>query len=128
MKLSETINRTVNLVAVTITSLAGFAFMPEIFIEDKLMYKLDDIALFLMGIISIAWYRKGRNNLSRTITPVIIVFLSLLIKIGGIILEIKEKDDVGDDFGGLILFILGFSLVYYLYKKARAFEDVSFNS
>jgi hypothetical protein len=128
MKLTGSLNRTVNLVATVITSLAGFAFMPEIFIEDKSIYKLDDGILLITGIASIIWYKSGKNSLSRSTAPLFFTFFSLVIKIAGIIFEIKEKDDVGDDFGGLILFILGFSLVFYLYQKVNKINEINITS
>lgn len=108
-----------NLVAASIVALAGFAFAPEIFLEDEIPFKIDDILLLLLGIGAIVWYKMGNHRYTRSIVPIFFVFASLLVKFGGILVEIKEKDDVGDDFGGLILFILSAALVTWLYMQSK---------
>ncbi len=119
MNLKEAINRTNNLIATVVLALAGLAFMPEIFVEDKWQYKLDDTLLLLLGIGAFLWYRKGKNKLMKSLMPVILVMAGLVIKIIGIAIEFKEKDDVGDDFGGLILFIAATVVVVYLYQTSK---------
>lgn len=117
MSVQDAIQRGNNLLGTAIVGLAGFAFFPEIFIEDKIEYKIDDIALFIIGIISIIWYRKSANRFSRSLFPAILVIVALVIKLFAIFIEFKEKDDVGDDFGGMILFLLSAILVLYLYNR-----------
>ncbi len=119
MNIKDAVNRTNNLLATVIVGIAGLAFAPEILIEDKWRYKLDDWLLFLLGAGAFLWYRKGRNKFTRSLMPVILVAAGLVIKIIGITIEIKEKDDVGDDFGGLILFITATMVVLYLYKTTK---------
>lgn len=116
MNLNEALNRTTNLVAVSVVALAGFAFLPEVFIEDKLIYKVDDAVLFLIGVRAVWWYRTGKNNVSRSIMPIILLIGGLAWKIFAIIFEFREADDVGDDFGGLILFVCASILAIMLYK------------
>lgn len=119
MTVQEALNRSTNLVAAAVTGLAGFAFLPEAFIEDKIQYKIDDSLLFLLGLVGIIWYRTGNNSTKRSIAPVILVAAGLVIKIIGVMIEIKEKDDVGDDFGGLILFVLATIFIYWLYSRNK---------
>ena len=119
MSLKDAINRTTNLVATAIAALAGFAFLPEVFVEDHLSYKVDDALLFLIGLGAVAWYKKGKNRFSRSVLPVLLVFAGLVVKTAGVIVEIKDKDDVGDDFGGLILFLLGSLFIAWIYVKSK---------
>lgn len=119
MTVQEAWNRGNNLLATGVVALSGFAFLPELFIEDKWQYKLDEGFLFLLGLRAICWYKTGNNRFRKSIFPVIFVLAGLAIKILGIILEFKEKDDVGDDFGALILFMLASSLVIWMYKKNK---------
>jgi hypothetical protein len=119
MTIEEVWNRGNNLVATAVVTLAGFAFFPEIIIEDKLIYKVDDTLLFICGIAAMAWYNKGNHRFARSIVPLLFILLSLSIKIFGIVMEIKEKDDVGDDFGGLVLFICATILVSMLYFRRK---------
>lgn len=120
MNLNQSINRTVNLVATTIISLAGFSFLPEAHLEPELLFKVDDIVLFWIGIIAIIWYKMGKNSFKRSLIPVLFVFAGLIDKIVAIVLEIGDKEDVGDDFGALILFVLASIFVYWLYKKSAS--------
>jgi hypothetical protein len=122
MTVEEAWNRGNNLVAAAVVTLAGFAFAPEIIIEDKLIYKVDDALLFICGIGAMAWYNRGNHRFVRSAVPILFVLLSLAIKIFGIMMEIKEKDDVGDDFGGLILFISTTLLVLWLYIRGKSKE------
>lgn len=123
MSVKEAVIRGNNMLSAAIVGLAGFSFLPEGFIEDKPQYKIDDGLLFLLGLLAIGWYLKGKNKFTRSIWPVVIVWAGLAVKIMGIVIEIKEKDDVGDDFGGFILFILASVLVSWLYVKAKHIKD-----
>ena len=118
MTVSESVNRTVNLVATTIIGIAGFSFLHELGIETEVLFKLDDLVLAVLGISAIIWYKKGKNSTTRSFIPVVFVALGLLTKVVAIFLEISDKEDVGDDFGALILFVLATSFIYWLYKKA----------
>lgn len=117
MTIQESINRGINLLATSITALAGFAFLPEAHFETDLPDKIDDSLLFLVGIAGIIWYLRGRNRYVRSIVPVVLVVLALLVKIGGVITEFSDAASVGDDFGGLILFVIAACLVIYQYRK-----------
>ncbi len=119
MTVTESINRTTNLLGVAITALAGFAFLPEVILETEPPFKIDDSLLFILGIAAIIWYKMGKNRFTRSKAPVIFVAVALLVKIMGVIIEIKEKDDVGDDFGGLILFICGTLFIFMVYKTSK---------
>jgi hypothetical protein len=51
--------------------------------------------------------------------PVALVSLGCLIKIIGLLIEMGDPESVGDDFGGLILFVLATGLVIYQYTKTK---------
>lgn len=119
MTVQEAINRGNNLLATSILGLAGFAFFPEAFIEDKEIYKLDDALLFILGLFAIGWFLKGKNKFMRNVGPVVMVWIGLAIKLMGFIIEMHEPDDVGDDIGGLILFILATALVTFVYIRSK---------
>ena len=123
MTIKEAYLRGNNLIATGILGLAGFAFMSEIFMETEIPFKIDDILVLVYGIVAIIWFNTGRNRFMRSAMPVILTVLGLLTKIGAIILEHKEADDVGDDFGGLILFVLATVTVLWLYFKSRNINE-----
>jgi len=118
MNLTQSVNRTVNLIGVAIAGLAGFAFAPEAIIEPDTIDKVDDSLLFLLGIGAIAWYLTNGHRYARSLVPVIFVAVALSLKIFAIAVEIGDAEDVGDDFGGLILFVLATALLIYEYVKA----------
>lgn len=119
MEPQKLVNRTVNIVATTIVALSGFAFVPEAFLETETPFKIDEILLFWLGIGLLGWYLWGKNKWKRSILPVLAVWLAFSFKIMALVVEFKDKEDVGDDFGALILFLLASLLVTYLYIKAK---------
>lgn len=119
MSTRDVLHRGFNLLAVSITALAGFAFMAEILAETEWAYKLDDIGLLVLGLIAIGWYLSKNNRFRLSVAPVVLIVLALLVKIGAIIVEISDAEDVGDDFGGVMLFLFGTGLVLYQYYKTK---------
>ena len=93
--MQEVWNRGNNLAATAIATLAGIAFLPETFIEDHPAYKIDDGLLFLIGIAAFGWYVYGQNKFKKSVVPMIFVTISLLVKIMGFVIEMKDADDVG---------------------------------
>lgn len=117
MQPRELINRTTNLLATVLIGITGFAFAPEIFGESDWADKSDDILLFVLAVVAIFWYNKGKNRFQRTVMPVILTGLGLAIKIMAIAIEFHDADNVGDDIGGVIVFLISFIIVWWLYKK-----------
>lgn len=113
MTVEEAWNRGNNLVGVSVATLAGLAFAPEMILEKEWPFKIDDFLLLMLGAGAVSWYRK--HAYSRSIVPFLFTLTGLLIKIGAIFLEFKEHDDVGDDFGGLVLFISATLFMLWLY-------------
>lgn len=118
MELKHAINRGTNLLGAAIVGLAGFAFMSEMFLEDEFTHKIDDFLLLVLGIVAIVWYRVGNNRFSRSVVPVVLVAVALVVKIGAVILEFKDSADVGDDMGALVLFVLATALMVMVYRRA----------
>ena len=73
MTIDEAFQRGNNLVATGILALSGFAFLPEFFLEDEPLHRLDEALLFIIGIAALAWYLRGRNKVSRSLVPVLLV-------------------------------------------------------
>lgn len=117
MSIQESVNKGFNLLGTSLVGLAGIAFVPEAFLENDIPDKVDDTLLFVLGMLAVWWYNHGTNRYMRSILPVAFVVLALIIKTGGIIVEFGDAEAVGDDFGGLILFIGAICLVVYQYYK-----------
>jgi hypothetical protein len=118
MRLNEAVNRGRNLLAISLIALPGLAFFLEFFMESEWPNKLDEVALFFLGIAAVFWYLKGDNRFKRSLVPTIMVAAGMVIKIAAVAIEFADKDDLGDDFGGLILLICAFLLVWWQYQKA----------
>ena len=117
MSVQEAWNRGNNLVATSILGISGVAFLPEAFTEDKGIDKLDDSLLFILALILVGWYLKGKNRFTRSIMPLVMTLLALAVKIMGVILELGDKEDLGDDLGAVILFVLASLLVFFLFNR-----------
>ena len=117
MKLHEALNRSVNLLGVGIVALSGIAFLPEVFFETDWNDKIDDILLFILSLVAIWWYTSKNNRFAHSIVPVVFVLLGLVDKIMAVLIEFADKEAVGDDFGGLILFLAASIFVLYQYRR-----------
>lgn len=115
--ISDALNRGVNLLATSITAVAGLAFAPEMFIENEMADKADDVLLFILALVAIGWYGWSGKRTERSIVPVVIMVIALIVKIVGLIVELDDPDAMGDDAGGVILFFLATCLVIYQYVK-----------
>jgi len=117
MQLNDAINRGKNLLAVSLVTLSGVAFLPEFFLENDLEDKIDDGLLFVLGVIAVVWYLVSGNRFKRSWVPMLLVLIALAVKIMGLVIEFKDKEAAGDDFGGLILFIAASILVVWQFNK-----------
>ncbi len=117
MTIKEALNRGFNLLGIGIVSLSGFAFMPEIFLEKDWDDKADDIVLSVLAIIGLWWYFSKSNRISRSVVPVVLVVLALVTKIAAIMIEFHDVENVGDDIGALVLFVLAVSFIVYQYRR-----------
>jgi hypothetical protein len=125
MTVSEAYQRGNNLVAVAIVALSGLAFLPEFFFETEGPFKIDEAVLFLLGVAAVAWYMMGRNKFSRSLVPMGLMIAALAVKVLGLILEIGDSEDAGDEYGALILFALATITVVWLYFRGASGEATS---
>lgn len=123
MTVKEVWNRGNNLVGATIVALSGFGFFGEFFSEDEVSHKLDEGIMLVLGIIAIIWYCVGANRWKRSFAPVLLVLLALVDKIMAVVLEMGDKEDIGDDLGGVTMLLLGSILMIWLYVKSKNVED-----
>ncbi|HVW67252.1 MAG TPA: hypothetical protein VHA78_06035 [Candidatus Peribacteraceae bacterium] len=123
MTVKEVWNRGNNLVAASVVALSGFGFFGEFFSESEWYAKLDEGIMLVLGLIAIAWYWTKNNRFTRSFWPVALLILGLADKIMAVYLERADAEDVGDDLGGVTIFLLGTILVWWLYTKAKNVED-----
>ena len=105
MTLQNAINRGYNLLACTVLALAGLAFGTVVFEEADLLDKVDDIGFLVIGAVAVAWYLVGRNRFKRSVVPIILSALAIVVQIVGLVLEKDDPASFGDNIGGMWLFV-----------------------
>jgi len=105
MTAEQALNRGYNLMLTAILVLTGIAFFSGGIRENDFTDKLDDAALLALGIILLVWYLIGQNRFSRSWIPVVIVLLALPVQIYGLLNEISDKEAVGNDYGGMFIYV-----------------------
>lgn len=95
----------------------GLSLAQEIIMEDDPVDKIDDLAFLLLGLFAVYWYRKNPTKFS--LMPVILVLVGTLIKIGAILVEMNDKEAVGDDIGILVALIITLVFVFLQYRKLK---------
>jgi hypothetical protein len=118
MTLRESINHGYNLMVTAVLLFGGLAFGTLVFnpAENDWFDRLDDIALPLIGIACLVWFLSGRNRFRRSIVPLVLVGLALVLQLVAVPLERDDMAAFGDNIGGLVLLLpfFVFALVYYL--------------
>ena len=84
MTFQDAINRGYNLLACTALALAGLAFGNVVFEEADLLDKVDDIGFLVIGAVAIIWYLVGRNRFRRSVIPIVLSALAIIVQIVGL--------------------------------------------
>src|SRR5437588_11444711 len=100
--------------------LFGLAFLAEVFGEfaDGLLFSIDDAVAVLLGLVGLIWFISRDNKYQRSVVPVVLIVLGLVTKLVWIMLESSHPDDVGDDIGGMIAYLIGSIVVVTFYFVA----------
>jgi uncharacterized membrane protein (UPF0136 family) len=119
LKLSteQLVYRGYNLMICLVLTLSGLAFGAVLFAEEDLADKVDDTGLLIVAIIAALWYLFGGRRYVRSIVPVALAALALVIQLVAVPLESDDKTAFGDNIGGLMLFIPFLVFAIYQYRK-----------
>jgi hypothetical protein len=117
---SEAINRGYNLMLTAFLALGGIAFGTVITEEADLPDKVDDAGFLILGIVAVIWYLTSKKT-QRSIVPVILAAVAVVVQIVGVVLEFGDEKAFGDNIGGMFLFIplLVFASLQYFYFNPR---------
>lgn len=116
MTIQDAINRGYNLLASTALALAGLAFGTVAFEEGGLLDKVDDIGFLAIGVIAVIWYLLGQNRFKRSVMPIVLSAIAIIVQVVGLVLEKDDPASFGDNIGGMWLFVpLFFVLVVQFY-------------
>lgn len=89
----------------------------ELFLEHDLDDKGDGLVFIILAAYAVWWYLK--NPTKKSITPVVLVAVALVIKIAAIFREIKDSQAVGDDIGISIALVVALTVVIFQYLKLK---------
>ncbi len=128
MTLKESINHGYNLMVTVVLFFGGLAFGTLALspVENDWFDRLDDIGLPLIGIACLVWFLVGRNRYQRSLVPVLLTGLALIVQLVAIPLEQDDAAAFGDNIGGLVFFapFFIFALVYYLRSSRTPAETL----
>jgi hypothetical protein len=99
------VNRGFNLLAASVLGLSGLAFGSLIFEETDLLDKLDNSILVLVAIVAVAWYLVGNHRYERSVVPIALAGVALAGQLLGVAIEAGDAAALGDDIGGMLLFV-----------------------
>ena len=120
MTLQNAINRGYNLLACTALALAGLAFGTVVFEEADLLDKVDDIGFLVIGAVAVIWYLFGHNRFKRSVVPIVLSGIAIIVQVVGLVLEKDDPASFGDNIGGMWLFVpLLVVLVVQFYLNRR---------
>ena len=120
MTLQNAINRGYNLLACTALALAGLAFGTVVFEEADLLDKVDDIGFLVIGAAAVIWYLLGRNRFKRSVVPIVLSGIAIIVQVVGLVLEKDNAASFGDNIGGMWLFVpLFVVLIVQFYLNRR---------
>lgn len=127
MTLQNAINRGYNLLACTALALAGLAFGNVVFEEADLLDKVDDIGFLVIGAAAVIWYLVGRNRFKRSVVPIVLSAIAIIVQVVGLVLEKDDPASFGDNIGGIWLFapLFVFLIVqFYINRRHLASAEV----
>jgi len=109
MTSTDLIQRGYNFFVVAFLGILGGALIPTIAAEAGWLFKLDEVGLLVLGGLAVGWYLSGRHRYSRSWVPLGLSLLALADKVVGLLVELRDLQDAGDDFGliqTLLLFVI----------------------
>ena len=105
LSVQAAINRGFNQLAAGVLGLAGLAFGSLIFEEADPIDKVDNVILVLVAIVAVGWYFMGNHRYERSATPIALAGAALAGQLVGIAIESADPAALGDDIGGMLLFV-----------------------
>ena len=101
----DALNRGYNLLACTTLALAGLAFGTVVFEESDLLDKVDDIGFLVIGAGAVIWYLVGHNRFKRSVVPIVLSGIAIIVQVVGLVVEKDDPASFGDNIGGMWLFV-----------------------
>lgn len=106
MSVRQAMVRSYNFFVVAFLGIVGGSLVTELFQESEWLFRVDELLIIAIAAMAIVWYLVSRHRLTRSPVPMLLAICALAAKVLGMILEIKDAADVGDDFGIVQMLIL----------------------
>jgi FtsH-binding integral membrane protein len=119
----EAVNRGYNLMICAILFAAGCAFGSVLAAERDLNDMVDDAWLLITGILAVMWYLFAGSRLKRSPIPLGFAALAAVGQAVGVVLEASDKNALGDNIGGSILYGIVLVLAIYQYVREPRLES-----
>ena len=66
---------------------------------------MDNSIIVIVAIIAVAWYLIGNHRFERSVVPIVLAGAALAGQLVGIAIEAGDSTAIGDDIGGMLLFL-----------------------
>ena len=106
MSVSQMMVRGYNFFVVAFLAIVGGSLVTELYQESEWLFRIDELLIIAIAALAVAWYLVGQHRLTRSPVPMLLAVVALGAKVFGLILEIKDAADVGDDIGIVQMLIL----------------------
>ena len=121
MTVEEANNRGWNFAVAAFLGALAIGMLTAIPSEDEFTHKLDEIVIPLVVIAFLVWYFMGRNKFTRSLIPLGVVVLVLVLKaIALFVLEFSDVADRGDDIGIAVVLIAFLVIAGWTYYRPPA--------
>ena len=120
MSASQAIVRGYNFFAVAFLGILGGGLVTELFQESEWLFRVDELLIIAIAAIALAWYFTGQHRLKLSPVPMLLAIAAFASKVLGLILEIKDPADAGDDIGivqTLLIFAIVAVVAYVVTRK-----------
>ncbi len=101
-RVRDALNRGNNLLIVGLLVFLACGVFAEIFVENELLDKADDVFVTLMAIIAVVWYLRGQNRFQYSWVPWGLLAVTFVAKVLAFLNERDDPAAVGDEFGVVI--------------------------
>ncbi len=125
-QVKEAMNRGNNLLVVGVLVFLASGVFAEIFVENELLDKADDLFVALAAIVAAAWYLWGKNRFQYSWAPWSLLAISFLAKVLAYINERNDPAAVGDEFGVVIplaVMVIVSGVILYRARKQAALPE-----
>ncbi len=125
-RVREALNRGNNLFIVGLVVFLACGVFLEIFVENELLDKADDIFAVLIAIVAVVWYLRGKNRFQYSWVPWILLAVTFVAKVLAFLNERDDPAAVGDEFGVVIplaVMVIVSGIILYRSRNQAVIEE-----